>query len=236
MTLPLKPIKKKYFKRPMKRMYSVVLVFSISLLLFFGVGLGVEHHVSLQRRTALRGVLFDLQKPLQASHVPFFLDFGTALGQVRERDLILGDIDVDIGVCVCDKGDERVVYETLQQHLSSRYHIHLREDLIQLYQKQDSNNSADVYFYRLQAQKWCFHDISTSQDLLFPLQYVSLQDSTEKLPLAARPHDFLVERYGESYMTPIPWDKGVDGGRTPVLWSTVLRCAMTWRDVLGIQK
>ena len=107
---------------------------------FVVVGLGAEHTVSVQRRKALCEVLFDLQEPLRESQVPFFLDFGTALGQVRERDVILGDIDVDIGVCVHHKTEEEVVYDTLKRHLSDRYDIQLREDLIQLFQKRQRNN------------------------------------------------------------------------------------------------
>jgi hypothetical protein len=50
------------------------------------------------QRAALRPLLRDTAGLLSAAGIPFWLDYGTLLGAVREHDIIPWEYDVDLGV------------------------------------------------------------------------------------------------------------------------------------------
>ena len=51
-------------------------------------------------QNVLRDLLFEMQDVLKQCDIPFWLSEGTALGAIRESDIILNDTDVDIGIFV----------------------------------------------------------------------------------------------------------------------------------------
>lgn len=77
-----------------------VLVGAVCLLLLVSCKPAFELH----RRRRLRRLAVALCAALDDEGAPYWLDFGTLLGVVREGDIILGDNDVD--VCVADGGAE----------------------------------------------------------------------------------------------------------------------------------
>lgn len=50
--------------------------------------------------------LIDIKKVLDKLKIPFFLNYGTLLGAVRDKDFIDGDEDVDIGIFGNEKREE----------------------------------------------------------------------------------------------------------------------------------
>lgn len=67
---------------------------------------------SIYHRNILRENLLILRKFLNKHKIRYIIDCGTLLGAVRDKDIILGDQDVDINV---DKRDIPIIRKNLEE-------------------------------------------------------------------------------------------------------------------------
>lgn len=205
---------------------------------FFLVGYVMETPVGKRRQKRLMQVLKDITRVLKREKIPYFIDFGTALGHVREGGIILDDIDVDLGVKITNTAQEDYLLEVLQRELSSDYYIQKKRELIQMYPYAHVNDSCDLYFYRPVPDKPGFLKyslITCHEDTIYPTQAQRF-NNTFRVEVPRDSQTFLRDRYGETWHIPRPWDKGVDDDdpwRTPAF---ILRPLMTWRELLHIPK
>lgn len=222
------------------------LCLSFLLLFYFSIGIGLESHLSRRRQHDLRHVLAlctgQLNTGSSMIRNGYFLDFGTLLGHVRDRDIIDKDIDVDIGLVVI-RSDQSAIEHELQSLLSIEFDIIITPDSMKCYWKRNANMSVDLIYYRpnqRDGHQWLSHMdlVSDRADDVFPTRKVpfGLRYETIHVCVPKHPEVLLQNRYGHSWRVPISNDKGIDGGRSSKLKDLSLRSAMTWRDLLNIKK
>lgn len=209
----------------------------VLIAVFLAVGTGAETAVATRRGQQLEETLREVTEQLEAHDIPYFIDYGTALGHIRDHGVIPGDIDIDIGLF-----EEMLDREQLMKALKvlwKKYHIYQTDRIVQLFGRQNTNNSCDLYVYQSapeQPDLLVYNQTQSHKATIFPTRQEAFGKSQVMVQVPAQPHPFLVDRFGTDYHTPKRWDKGVEGGAPGPIKRTVLTSGITWRDLLHIQK
>jgi hypothetical protein len=231
----------------MRWFWGTLLFLAIIILLFFAVGLGAASYVEERRRAALTRALQQVTEALTTGQIPYFLDFGTALGHHRDGGVIFGDVDLDLGVDLSQT--TRTAIEAALYPLRDGYALFRSDDLYKGIAKHNTYVTFDLYLYQPATAP------STASAGTTWLSYSKiLCDKATIYPTVSRPFGgaepsydippfsvavpallprFLTDRYGATYKTPRQWDKGVDDeGYTHSTWQLkTIEAAVVWRHL-----
>jgi hypothetical protein len=216
----------------------ILLVGSLFLFLLFMLGGAclesfTEDHMKQQLRTSLQ----EITACFHRYQVDYWLDFGTALGQFRDQDIIQGDLDIDLGL---HEQQEQDFLSLIVPCLDTNYSMVRGDNVYRLYLRRDVNINCDVYIYRENpARQLVYSKIVADYDTIFPTRDVHFS-TTHPFPVRtmAQSHNAMVLRYGQDYRIPRRNDKGVDSD--PTLAQTIPpwihRRVITWRNALHLHR
>lgn len=168
-----------------------------------------------------KDTLLALDSVFRGLSIPYWLDFGTLLGAVREKDFIQHDLDIDVGMWLLDRTP------LLQKSLEEAGFRKIRDITIyrnaEVYGLEETYSlngiNVDIFYYtKIDSDKAYYHDfiplpgvsrIGTINKLggLVPreitLPIKGIQDIEFKGAVLSAPYpveEHLIGRYGESYM------------------------------------
>jgi len=189
--------------------HTVELALAAPIALAIGV-LALTPAIDAYRRAALRRLLPGICRVLDAHAIDYWCDFGTLLGLYRERDIILGDKDADLGILE----SERTRLMALAGALDARgYEITDRggraRNVIRIYDAR-TRFYVDVYPYRADGDLLRSVTASPQEDI--PAALLARRVTAPFLGATVRvPEDIegvLRHRYGPAFRTPRRGDKG----------------------------
>lgn len=213
-------------------MLSLCALFALMIAIFFVVGVACKPVVHRRKMQRLRSALEFVTSEFNRQGVDYWIDFGTALGHYRERDIIPHDQDIDIGIT---EHEEHKVVSSVLPVLATYYHVVKRDSLYQLYLKTNTNIACDIYVYRFSETYLTYGKVVSSIDTILPTRESMFRDSFQVRVVANEPQA-LIDRYGDTYMIPRPHFKGVDTDSGYQLPPLLAEYVSVWRDTLGIQK
>jgi len=167
----------------------------------------------LARRKRLEKMLPVVAECFNRCGVHYWVDYGTLLGLVREKRVIIGDNDLDF--CVWDTPDNHDRLKHAAKELRSRGYRLAKEptwDAYRVKPRNAPNLFADVYLARpdptnpanvLIASKW-----DSPAHLLQSFAPIDVMTTAIQVPAPADLHTTLKQRYGHDYMTPRRGYKG----------------------------
>jgi len=189
--------------------HTVEIAIAAPIALAIGV-LALTPAVDAYRRAALRRLVPGICGVLDAHAIDYWCDFGTLLGLYRERDIILGDKDADLGIFE----SERTRLMALAGALAARgYELTDRggraRNVIRIYDSR-TRFYVDVYPYRSDGDRLRSVTASPQEDI--PAALVARRVTASFLGATVRvPEDIegvLRHRYGPAFRTPRRGDKG----------------------------
>ena len=189
--------------------HTVEIAIAAPIALAIGV-LALTPAVDAYRRAALRRLVPGICGVLDAHAIDYWCDFGTLLGLYRERDIILGDKDADLGIFEW----ERTRLMALAGALAARgYELTDRggraRNVIRIYDSR-TRFYVDVYPYRSDGDRLRSVTASPQEDI--PAALVARRVTASFLGATVRvPEDIegvLRHRYGPAFRTPRRGDKG----------------------------
>ena len=86
-----------------------IIVIAIIILILFRI-----NRIFYERRT-IRNLLIKLINEFEKENVKYWVDFGSLLGMMREKDIILGDNDGDVCILKDDKENTEKVQNIVQR-------------------------------------------------------------------------------------------------------------------------
>lgn len=103
--------------------------------------------------------LKDVIKSFEELEMDYWIDFGTLLGYVREKDFIKYDLDLDFGV-LYSKRNIKIEEIFKKNNLIKRKEIRLRDENILAQESYLYKNkiNIDIYYYREQKEELIFYD------------------------------------------------------------------------------
>jgi len=189
--------------------HTVELAIATPLALAMGV-LALTPAIDAYRRAALRRLVPGICAVLEAHAIDYWCDFGTLLGFYRERDIIRGDKDADLGILE----SERPRLMALAGAFTARgYELTDRggrlRNVIRIYDAR-TRYYTDVYPYREEGGVLRSLVASPQEDI--PAGLVARRVAASFLGSTVRvPEDIegvLRHRYGPAFRTPRRGDKG----------------------------
>jgi hypothetical protein len=181
--------------------------------------------VDRYRRRELRRLLRDVSAVLDANGIDYWCDFGTLLGLARDRDLILGDKDIDMSIPIAEKPRVMALapafaargYRVTDQGGAARKLLRVHDTRTPFY--------ADLYPYERAGETLRSLLNSPAEDLPAALvaQRRRLAAFEASVPAPADLEAMLVLRYGPDYRVPRRNDKG--SARPYSRWRSV------WEDL-----
>lgn len=158
-----------------------------------------------------KGVLIAAKNALDEAGIPFWLDFGTLLGVMRDGELIRHDTDVDIAVLHEDFSAEiRQILSAKGFRLTAEYLVDngrlAREECYEL-----NGVGLDIFYYhRSDKEMWCHLFPGSGEDHVVRELRMNWSGFKE-VPFAGMNwlapkdhHQRLVDTYGQSYNIPDP--------------------------------
>ena len=168
---------------------------------------------------------------LDQEDIIFWLDFGTLLGAVREKDFIEHDIDIDFGI-MYEVSMVKKLEEAFEKNEIRKCREFTLDDKIVEQTYEYKGLAFDIFYYFTdESKKWCYgftfgnnalqkkiydnRDVSTG---LEGVRYISPKAGVEKIMfknneyfVPENTHEYLKLNYGENYMTPNKdWDSVED--------------------------
>ncbi len=162
--------------------------------------------------------LWKLNQAFQEIGIPYWLDFGTLLGAIREQGFIEHDLDIDVGLFLDDRT------EKIREVLSKFGFVLKREIAIDdgrygLEETYEFNGvSVDLYYYKKENDKIITHGFTKKDGMSWEktlieyggylvreiyLPYSGLSKIYflgYEYPVPDNPHKYLKSFYGENYM------------------------------------
>lgn len=169
-------------------------------------------------------VLLKAKMALDHINLHYWLDFGTLLGVYRDQKLLTNDLDLDIGVFLCDYCPE--IEETMKKfgfRLIREYIIDDKKSGLQQTFLLDGV-SIDLFYYISNGDKMHCHCFTNFRGYSFadsikvkggvqPIEQYLPNDGFRKIIFEGGyfnvpddTHKYLAYHYGEDYMTPRKWD------------------------------
>ena len=161
-----------------------------------------------ERHGRLKELLVQFHDVASAAGIRYWLDFGTLLGVVRDGDLIAWDDDVDVS---CREEDRAALPAALEQAGISwaPSRAEPRDSLIHI---PEDGRCLDVYFWKPSADAARLvngHRWNRGSDIAADsvAECDTIDVFARQLPIPARVHAFLTNRYGRDWRVPQPtWD------------------------------
>ena len=183
-----------------------------------------------------RGRLFKLyaeetlnlvKKILDDENIIFWLDFGTLLGAVREKDFIAHDIDIDFGIKYDALKIQRLEEVFKENNIVKCREFLLEEKIVEQTYRYKGLDFDIFYYFEDKKEMWCYgftfensklkkifedgKDISTG---IQGMRYITPIRGLEKIKFKEKmyfvpenPHEYLMLNYGKNYMIPRKeWD------------------------------
>lgn len=187
----------------------------------------IYHHIRVstsfdsrsKKNLSKKGILYldKLEKLLVANDIEHFFDFGTLLGLVREKGIIKGDGDIDIGVIINDKSDidkisklvkDRNIKKVRQFEIaeygiaeqSYSYKNQIRFDLHYYYKEQD--NRFCFLFYCLPEKTYQPNTFDVVKVKLNEFKIKSTKINDMCLSLPEDPESIVIKKYGKNWRIP----------------------------------
>jgi phosphorylcholine metabolism protein LicD len=162
------------------------------------------------RRYILRNLATDLCKTLNKHKVDYWVDFGTLLGIVREKDIILRDEDVDVVLVQTSSLENQM--KLVMDDLEKMGYLCKKEETWDAYRTYTTNGLyADMYINKKDYEKEMYmgstgETSNISYSLIGNPIFIKWNEIDVRVP--ENTHDVLVFRYGDDYMIPKNGFKG----------------------------
>jgi hypothetical protein len=189
----------------MNKLFAVYLFILVFILLVY-----IIHEIVYENlRKNLRKLAKDVITAFNKNNVNYWVDYGTLLGIVRDKDIIKYDQDVDICLLpepdLCDKL-KKVITElgedyTLEYHAWGAYRIVLKHYILRVY--------ADLYLVKEENGMYTDPTGKIPIDLVGKTTIVYWKEIPVRVP--EKIHETLVWRYGHDYNTPIRGKQATNG-------------------------
>lgn len=217
------------------RFGQFLLVGLICLLLFlafliFLLEVVLDDPVCHTRRRVLRQLFLDTTEAFDQKQVPYWADFGTLLGVYRDRDIIIGDRDVDLALM---KADQERAWQALQPLRKKGYRLENTGIKLNVWRKAGFTElRSEIMFYQDVEQNSIRESILTfSRDLVFPLKQHRWWGRMILVP--QRTEDYLVAEYGDTWKIPRDGDKGKEGEAKGQSYNKVVSKVKRWSSTLA---
>jgi hypothetical protein len=166
--------------------------------------------IDAHRHAALRRIVPDVCRVLEAHGIDYWCDFGTLLGFYRDRDIIRGDKDADLSILDTEKPRVLALVGVLR---ANGYDLTDRggraQKVIRIYHR-DTRYYVDVYPYMVEGAMLRSVLASPQEDI--PAALVARRVAAPFLGTTIRvPEDVVAvlrHRYGLAFTTPRRGDKG----------------------------
>jgi hypothetical protein len=162
------------------------------------------------KRYILRNLATDVCKTLNKHNVDYWVDFGTLLGIVREKDIILNDEDVD--VVIVDSSSLKNQMKLVMSDLEKLGYFCKKEETWDAYRVYTTFGFyVDMYINKKDDEKEIYlgstgETSNISYCLIGNPIFIKWNEIDVRVP--ENTHDVLVFRYGEDYMIPKNGFKG----------------------------
>jgi len=140
-------------------------------------------------RKTIRNLLVKLICEFEKADVKYWVDFGSLLGMMREKDVILGDNDGD--VCILQSDQENT--DTVRKIVENMGGKYFEWGAFRVY---DGFIFIDIYLVK-------DDDEFKQNDGNIVKQRVSLGDNDFTASIPKDPHNHLTRRYGSDWQTPV---------------------------------
>lgn len=138
----------------------------------------------------------------ERKRVPTMAVFGTALGIAREDGLIMGDTDIDLAIDKYHYEEVLSLLGDLRTETSLRLVDSYDEDVLTLQSR--SGIQVDLYFFSSNEERRVCSGYSISHAQWDEAKVVhTTNERIGAIRMPGRLHDYLIDKYGEDYMTPI---------------------------------
>lgn len=166
--------------------------------------------------------LLKVKEALDKNNITFWLDFGTLLGAVREKDFIKHDLDMDLGILYENDIDKKVEKALGEAEIKKIHEFTLDGQIVeQTYEYKGL--TFDIFYYSKNEDiMWCYsfspnedktrRIIEKDKTIIYGYDGIKLFVKTRGVePIMFKgieynapedPNGYLVENYGKSYMIP----------------------------------
>jgi len=159
-------------------------------------------------RSILRTIAIDTIDAFNRCDIDYWVDFGTLLGIIRENDIILGDLDVDICVVESPELHEKM---KMAKHILEKKGYRVTKEEWDAYRVKKYYHFADIYINKRNRKENIYNgaegdksDISI--DYIEPKSIIRWKNVDVKCP--SKIDETLVYRYGSDWKTPRHNHKG----------------------------
>lgn len=224
----------------LKTILTIICCFILCLIIFVVVGVAMQKTAENSHRCALRHLCRRVGTRLYTikdTH-PCYIVFGTLLGYRREKDIILGDEDVDFATTASNEDLEAAI-DKVRSALALDDSLIIKRSsqrVLKACDRKQTNASCDVYFYNDVDDKNIVYEggprMEEKKSEIYPLEKTRFLGIDVFVPKNVDEH--LQKWYGHDFITPRYDDKGA--GRGVELGATLKRYGLVWRYILGIRK
>ena len=157
----------------------------------------------------LSDLLTKVVQKLNEHNISYWVDYGSLLGLVRDKDVINHDTDTDICIHPSNTDLEKELLKIINE-LGHPYYLEYRPYDIFMYRIRKElpkplslfiNPYTDVYGIKLEDNRYTDCSGTIPVDLIGKTQKIEWKGLQVSVP--EKIHETLVWRYGENYMTPI---------------------------------
>jgi hypothetical protein len=159
----------------------IIIVILIIILILFRI-----NRIFYERRT-IRNLLVKLINEFEKEDVKYWVDFGSLLGMMREKDVILGDNDGDVCILKDDKENTEKVQNIVQRMGGKFFYWGA-------FRVFDKDIFIDIFLVKED-------EIKDTKHLIFPTikETVCLGDNKIIATIPNKPKEFLEARYGKDW-------------------------------------
>jgi fukutin-related protein len=160
-------------------------------------------------RKAVKELVFYTAKLLTQHNIKFWMDFGTALGAVRENAIIQWDKDADFGLL--EEDYDKILSLKDQIHEESFDIATVSEPgVIRIYYSKVNRNQLDLFFWRNE-NEIMVSDHSLNKNKFFPSYFIQQTPAVhfydKMIPAPYDVEKFLEYRFGDWKTPKRKWDK-----------------------------
>lgn len=160
-------------------------------------------------------ILNKIQRNLEKLGIIYFIDFGTLLGMVREKNFLGHDLDIDVGVIINDTPKELIIESMLNEGFVLERTYKYKGEIIETsflykgvkfdinYYINDDKNSRCWLMYNAPNKEYESNKrdvVELKYSLISETEYIYIRNN--KLSVPKNAEKLLEEKYGESWRIP----------------------------------